>query len=729
MISSSGVNRFRYVIPFQAAWRDWREKDAPVVGYVFKVWLAAVLALWISLRFDLAQPRTAMMTVVIVMQSARSGMVFAKSFYRFVGTLVGILMSLVLVALFAQDRLLFLFFTALWIGFCTAGSMVFRNHQSYGFVLAGYTLCIVGLPATQSPELTFTIAMTRISEILIGLSCATLVSDLVFSQRLWVVIQESVRRRFRDFSDLLRLVARPADDAVDLLPGLSRFASDIFTLESFRSAAVLENDQSRTQRLRLSLLNGEFMTVSTTFHALHQLMERQRRAGHERVRERLFTLYQPLGEVFTVQGRSAATEVEAQAVAQGVRQYRERFQRLATQAATGLTGTLSREEELDFETGVDLIERFADELQAYANTYVAMGSGHHPLREALTLDTPLDLTLRFDRLAVVLAGLRGTLTLALLATLWILTDWPSGIEAIVLGVVTSTLFATAPSPTHTIRQFVSGALIAGVMLYVVNFIWLERAQNWVTLVLILTPLILFFSWLSTFARIAVLGGSTLIVFFSHVGFGPSYAANPETYINESIADVLAILTSGVMYSLIDLSNSGWMRRRTATALRSLVVDACRNPLVPHRSTLENAARDLVQRMGSAQRLADEGDREVAQWLLSTLETGHAVIALRQQMAALAGEEPLLHLCLLRMADLYESPVGLRRAEALKALDVALEALYQPALRARLTLTQARALRTTVHFLRGVVLDEVSVLATLAPLEEPAAPAAAAGGAQ
>ncbi len=552
----SGVGNPRFLVPLRAAWRDWLAQDAAVLSYVFKVWLAAVLALWISLRFDLAQPRTAMMTVVIVMQSARSGMVFAKSFYRFVGTVVGILVSLLLVALFAQERFLFLLAMALWIGFCTAGSMVFRNHQSYGFVLAGYTLCIVGLPATVSPELTFTIAMTRISEILIGLSCATLVSDLVFSQRLWVVIQEAVRRRFKDFSDLLRLVAHPAAAPVDLLPALVRFASDIFTLESFRSAAVMENDRSRTQRLRLSLLNGEFMTVSTTFHALHALMQRQRRGGHERVKDALLDLYQPLGDVFTVQGRSAANETEAQIVAQGVRRYREDFQPLAARAGADLPGQLTREELLDFETGVDLIERFAEELQAYTNTYVAIGSGHHPLQEDLALDTPLELSLRFDRLAVVLAGLRGALTLTVLATLWILTDWPSGIEAIVLGVVTSTLFATAPAPTQVIKQFVAGALLASVMLYAVNFLWLDQAQNWVTLALVLSPVILFAAWLSTFARIAVFGGSALIVFFSHVGFGTGYTADPETYLNESLADVLAILTSGVMYGLIDLSNSG-----------------------------------------------------------------------------------------------------------------------------------------------------------------------------
>ena len=159
--------RSRLLITLQAASRDWLREDAPMLGYLLKVLVASLFAMWLSLKFELDQPRTAMLTVAIVMQS-RSGMVFAKSYYRLLGTLVGIIISLILVDLFAQERVLFLLCMALWIGLCTAGSMVYRNHQSYGFVLAGYTLCIVGLPAAITPELSFNIAVTRFQKSLLG---------------------------------------------------------------------------------------------------------------------------------------------------------------------------------------------------------------------------------------------------------------------------------------------------------------------------------------------------------------------------------------------------------------------------------------------------------------------------------------------------------------------------------------------------------------------------------
>src|SRR5207253_928962 len=102
----------------------------------------------------------------------RSGLVQAKGFYRFAGTLAGVAVSLVLAACFTQQPILFLAAGACWIALCTAGSIVFRNFQSYAFVLAGYTLVIVGLPAALQLEQAFDIATTRLSEVMLGLLCA-----------------------------------------------------------------------------------------------------------------------------------------------------------------------------------------------------------------------------------------------------------------------------------------------------------------------------------------------------------------------------------------------------------------------------------------------------------------------------------------------------------------------------------------------------------------------------
>ncbi|MCL2760470.1 MAG: FUSC family protein, partial [Desulfuromonadales bacterium] len=87
--------------------KEWGVTDGKVWIFVFKSTLAVLLALWISLRFNFAQPSTAMITVVVVMQP-QTGLVVAKSLYRILGTFAGAFVSMILVATFAQQSVLFL---------------------------------------------------------------------------------------------------------------------------------------------------------------------------------------------------------------------------------------------------------------------------------------------------------------------------------------------------------------------------------------------------------------------------------------------------------------------------------------------------------------------------------------------------------------------------------------------------------------------------------------------
>ncbi len=113
--------------------------------FAAKTTASALIALLIAFTFNLDQPQWALLIVFIVAQP-QSGLVLAKSFYRIIGTLVVAAVALLLIALFAQERVLFLGAIALWVGLCTFGSQYARNFTAYGFVLSGYTAAIVGIP-------------------------------------------------------------------------------------------------------------------------------------------------------------------------------------------------------------------------------------------------------------------------------------------------------------------------------------------------------------------------------------------------------------------------------------------------------------------------------------------------------------------------------------------------------------------------------------------------------
>lgn len=688
--------------------REWWKLDAPIIAYVFKVLLASVLAVWISLRLEFDQPRTALLTVAIVMQF-RSGMVLTKSYYRLIGTIFGIIASFLLVAMFAQERVLFLLCMTIWIGLCTAGSVIFRNHQSYAFVLAGYTLCIVGLPATLAPELTFNIGVTRLSEILVGLLCATVVSDLVFPQRMWNVTLQTVRRRYTDFCDLLRISAREGVAHATLQAHMLRFIGDIFSLESFRASSGLETDESRGHRHRLSHLNKEFMEVSTTFHAFSRLLQRQRKNSRAEVREALLQLYQWLADAVTVQHRSAQTEQETLEIVQKLKAFREDFSLRLQAALHHLPATLQARDLLDFDTGAAYLLRLAEELYVYSRTYGSIATGNAP-DQGHADELPAQLEMHFDPLAVALAALRGSITLLILAGLWIFTDWRSGIEAITIGVITSTLFANSPSPSKTIRHFMAGAVIGTVLAYFSNFWWLTQAHDFWTLIIAISPGILLASWLGSRPTTAFIGAGASVVYLLHIGFNTVFSASPVTFLNDAVADLLAILVSGTMYGLIDLSGSAWSRQRVSNALRNLVVAACRESTPLRRARFEASARDLVQRSGSVQRVGEAQDQVVVEWLFSALEVGHAVIALREQLPHVPVEmaRALQH-AIEQIASLYEAPGQAAIAHAADAVDQAL-AMAAPSAASEMPLHVRHQLLTTLHFVHSTLLDEASVLA-------------------
>lgn len=716
----------RLLVPMQSALRDWVREDAPTIIYIAKVLLACLLAMWLSLCFELDQPRTAMLTVAIVMQS-RSGMVFTKSYYRMLGSLVGITVSFVLVALFAQERVLFIASMALWIGFCTAGSMVFRHHQSYAFVLAGYTICIVGLPATINPEMTFSIGVTRISEIMIGLISASLISDLVFPQRMGELLVAAVRRRFSDFTDLLGILSQSnISGAASRLAAL-RIVSDVFELETFRASSGMENDESRAYRFRLSRLNSEFMAVSTSFHTLEQLLRRQQVSAHPQVVSALFEIYEPLKTAISLGGRSARNAQEAKAVSLAISALRSELPQRLTAIRQALPANLTDSERLDFETGAELLVRFIDELHAYTATYASLSnvaSSQQQNVEEPKLHVPR-LGLHVDWLAVSLAGVRGALSLAVMTGLWIFADWRSGIEAITIGIITSTLFASSPNPGKTVKQFIIGALIGTLLVYVCNFQMLPQAQGFVMLAIAVTPAIVLAAWITTRAAYAAIGSGIFIIFLMHIGFNSAYSANPITFMNDALADLLAIMTSGVLYALIDLTSSQWSRNRVATALRQLVVDACEQNLPQHVAQLESRARDLVQRLSGARRVANDEDKEVVDWLLSTLEIGRAVIELRDQMSDIRNSsvtEPLSE-SLKCIAALYTAPSRASRMRATDSINHAIAMLGNAAAVSVLPQATRQQLITLLHFIRCALLDEESVLSKSAPMviakQEPA----------
>jgi hypothetical protein len=150
----------------------------PALLFGLRLWASVCLALYIAFWLELDNAYWAGTTAAIVCQP-NLGASLRKGWFRMVGTVVGAVAIVVLTACFPQERTGFLLGLAFWGALCGLMATLLRNFASYAAALAGYTAAIIAsdqLGATGGVNgEAFTLAITRASEICIGIICAGIV--------------------------------------------------------------------------------------------------------------------------------------------------------------------------------------------------------------------------------------------------------------------------------------------------------------------------------------------------------------------------------------------------------------------------------------------------------------------------------------------------------------------------------------------------------------------------
>ena len=151
----------------------------PPLLFGLRLWASVSLALYVAFWLELDNPFWAGTSAAIVCQP-QLGASLRKGWFRMIGTSLGAVMSVVLVACFPHDRVLFLGGLALWGAICAFVATLLRNFASYAAALAGYTVAIVagdllGATGGVDANAAFLLAVARASEIIIGIACAGIV--------------------------------------------------------------------------------------------------------------------------------------------------------------------------------------------------------------------------------------------------------------------------------------------------------------------------------------------------------------------------------------------------------------------------------------------------------------------------------------------------------------------------------------------------------------------------
>jgi uncharacterized membrane protein YccC len=219
------------------------------LAFGLRLWVSVCLSLYVAFWLELDNPYWAGTTAALVCQP-HLGASLRRGWYRMIGTIVGGIAIVMLTACFPQDRIAFLAGLALWGAACALVAAILRNFLALAAQLAGVTAAIIAanqLGATGGANgEAFTLAVTRCTEICIGIVCAGIVlagtdfgsSDRRLATRIASIATEIIRR----FAAALALAG---PELVETQPVRQELTRRVVELDSSIEEAIGESSRLR----------------------------------------------------------------------------------------------------------------------------------------------------------------------------------------------------------------------------------------------------------------------------------------------------------------------------------------------------------------------------------------------------------------------------------------------------------------------------------------------------
>ena len=221
-------------------------------AFAIRIWLAIVLALYISFWLELEAPSSAAVTVAILALPTR-GQVLEKAFFRLIATVIGVASSITIIGLFVQTGSLLLVAFAAWLGLCVYAVGLLDGNRAYAAALSGYTVAIIAVQQIDNPQHVFESAVARGAAIVVGVLTVTAVNELLAAPDHHPQLKaqlEALRRRIADYARrVLQGEAMPAMTAAGLLREIVALRPEVASL-----AAELNSGPARSAAARNAMV-------------------------------------------------------------------------------------------------------------------------------------------------------------------------------------------------------------------------------------------------------------------------------------------------------------------------------------------------------------------------------------------------------------------------------------------------------------------------------------------
>ena len=622
----------RSSVIFDPRWTaDAARAAGPPLLFGLRLWASVCLALYVAFWLELDNAFWAGTSAAVVCQP-RLGASLRKGWFRMIGTVVGAVAIVVLTACFPQDRGTFMVSLALWGAACALVATLLRNFAAYSAALAGYTAAIVAsdqLGATGGLNgQAFLLAVTRASEICIGIVCAGVVlagTDLGGARRrlaaVFAAISAEITGRFTGTLSL----AGPA--LPETQPVRRELIRRVTALDPVIDEAIGESSRLRYHSLVLQMaVDGWFAALAawrTVAVHLVGLSHEEARRDAELV---LRTLPQEL--------RAAATQGEPTRWIADPTRLRQMCE-AAVRALIALpAGTPSLRLLADHTA-----EALAGISHALNGLALLVGDPARPVprRRGLRLRVP-------DWLPSLVNAGRAFVTIGAAELFWIITAWPNGAGAIAFAAIVVILFSPRADQAGTdAMSFMIGIGLAAAFAAIIEFAVLPGLETFaafsITIGLVLVP---------AGALSAQPWQRAMFTAIAGIGFCRLLApANPMSYdtqefYNSALAVVAGVGTAALAFRLVPpLSPAFRTRRLLALTLR----DLRRLAVGPIPRTPDDWEGRMYGRLSV---LPDAAEPLQRSQLVAALSVGIEIIQLRQITRRL-GLEPDLDVALKAMA--------------------------------------------------------------------------------
>lgn len=566
------------------------------IKFAIKTLLGGGLALWLAMRWGLEQPSWALMTAFIVAQPL-SGMVVQKGLARLAGTLVGTVMSVVFMGLFAQTPWLFLITLALWLALCTAASTQLRSAWAYAFVLAGYTVAIIALPAVNQPLQVFDQAVARCTEICLGICCATATSALLWPMRVEQQLAGQARQAWQTGLHAASAMLGGEDEA---RKGLLEILGRIVAIDSQREHAWFEGNRGR---LRASAIRGLSQKLMVLLR-ISRSVRRQWRQLDEREARRLAPWLDQVRALLTQPDKPSLLVL------------RQRIWDAAhdEHISSAEHFCLAR---------MALLMDFA---MAATQALEDVEAGRAPKDAAPGLAVHRDLPL------ALLFGARSALAFLVMSSFWLATAWPSAPGGLVLTCVVCSLFASRENGAQIGLSFLRGILLAFPVAFVVGEILLPQWSSFAMLCLGMGVPLFFGALGMAHPRTGGTATSYCLHFIVLVSPLNTMHFDVANMLNSAQAMLIGVGAAVLAFRLVVLRHPAWLGRRLRAATQSDLVRLTRRDLRGADSWFGGRMADRLMQLAHHASELPEAERKRWDDGLHGLDIGDELVHLRMCLA-------------------------------------------------------------------------------------------------